>query len=483
LSLSPIEERWVFDHIELEEGGTILAEAIRQGEAIAVCDGSFQNQFGTAAWVLEGACPKGRIIGRVVVPGTAKDQSAYRSELAGIFSILLTVNKLCEFFNVDSGSLELGCDGQSALDKAFNQVSILQVGDSNYDMLFAIRSLWALSPIKWKFRHIMGHQDDHVALDKLDRWAKLNIEMDKRAKQHIHIAQRSPRHYMIYAEPWSVWSHGKKIVTDFSDTIYDIVHSNEAKSYWAKKDDIPEEVVDSIDWDMIKAAMSESKRPRRIFISKHASGMCGVGRFMKRWKWRQDDSCPRCGHPEDSAHVWLCHGEGADDVWETALNNLEAWFNIRQTDPDIQNIILSYLKNWREEVSLGTANIFLFDDLILRQSRIGWRRFFEGWLARDWSVAQQAYYQLIKSRRSGKRWAVELIKKLWAIAWDLWEHRNGILHDTQNEVTKTEMRALHRNVTDAYTNLMEKVLPAHDRHLISLKLSRLLKKDGVYKKA
>jgi hypothetical protein len=67
---------------------------------IAVSDGSFQDQYGTAAWVLEGSTPKGRIVGAVIVPGTAKDQSAYRSELAGIYSILLCVKKLCEFFHI-----------------------------------------------------------------------------------------------------------------------------------------------------------------------------------------------------------------------------------------------------------------------------------------------------------------------------------------------------------------------------------------------
>jgi hypothetical protein len=28
----------------------------------------------------------------------------------------------------------------------------------------------------------------------------------------------------------------------------------------------------------------------------------------------------------------------------------------------------------------------------------------------------------------------ELIKKLWGVAWDLWEHRNGILHKKESQV-------------------------------------------------
>jgi hypothetical protein len=42
----------------LHHYGFILAEAIKQGDAIAASDGSFQDQYGSAAWVLEGACLK-----------------------------------------------------------------------------------------------------------------------------------------------------------------------------------------------------------------------------------------------------------------------------------------------------------------------------------------------------------------------------------------------------------------------------------------
>jgi hypothetical protein len=30
--------------------------------------------------------------------------------------------------------------------------------------------------------------------------------------------------------------------------------------------------------------MKEEKWSRRVFISKHVSGMCGVDKFMQRWK-------------------------------------------------------------------------------------------------------------------------------------------------------------------------------------------------------
>jgi hypothetical protein len=35
-------------------------------------------------------------------------------------------------------------------------------------------------------------------------------------------------------------------------------------------------------------------------------------------------------------------------------------------------------------------------------------------------------------RRTGLRWLTALIQKLWDVAWDMWDHRNRVLHDQEN---------------------------------------------------
>jgi hypothetical protein len=138
----------------------------------------------------------------------------------------------------------------------------------------------------------------------------------------------------LSGESWSIWTQGKKIVSEFANTIYDKVHSKEAKEYWTRKESLLQETVDTVNWDLIELAMNESKCSKRVFILNYTSGMCRVGKFMKRWKIRQDDSCLRCGAPEDAAHVWTCHGERSGDTWEKALLDLEGWFNQTHTDPE-----------------------------------------------------------------------------------------------------------------------------------------------------
>jgi hypothetical protein len=161
--------------------------------------------------------------------------------------------------------------------------------------------------------------------------------------------------------------------------------------------------------------------------------------------------------------------------------NLERWLSTKETDPDIKHAIVSYLKTWKNGQPRAIPNPFPLQDTLHQQSVIGWWRFFEGWLVREWTNAQQAYYKIAESLRSGRRWTIELIKKLWNMAWGLWEHRNSILHKARNVVSDMASRLLNRQVSLAYNDLQSLLLPAHDRHLLSLKLHRLLKKDSMYK--
>jgi hypothetical protein len=112
------------------------------------------------------------------------------------------------------------------------------------------------------------------------------------AKILIGVAKQQPRYYLIEHEPWSLWIGGKKIIKNLSSTLYNFVHSAEAKQYWLTKDHISEQAIQSTNWEAIDQAMSETPRSRRVFLTKHVVGMCGVGKFMVQWKQRASVACP-----------------------------------------------------------------------------------------------------------------------------------------------------------------------------------------------
>jgi len=183
------EEKTYFKINILSDDGLALSKSIQSFEAISVSNGSYHEGYGSAAWVLEGSTSANRITGVIETPGERDSQSLYRSELTGLFCIILMVTKLCDFYQIREGGITLGCDGESALAKAFGQQDI-STKDPSYDPLLAIRSLLSKSQLTWETIHIQGHQDNFTPIQELDHWAELNIEVDTTAKKYLPIVKR-----------------------------------------------------------------------------------------------------------------------------------------------------------------------------------------------------------------------------------------------------------------------------------------------------
>jgi hypothetical protein len=308
---------------------------------------------------------------------------------------------LVSFYIISAGSIEVACDGLSALHQVVSDVSTLSIDEPCYDLLVCARHLRLFSPLSWKYHHVKGHQDAATPTEQLDISSRLNIEMDLQAKEHLQVAQRNPRHYCTINEPWSLWFSGLKINNKLDDSIYEITHSAQAREYWQRKRDLPEVIFDDIHWTALHQARKSAPLQTTTFITKHSVGMCGVGKFMVRWGKRESPECPRCGLMEDAQHVWRCNGKGADLVWETALSSLHIWLDQQGTDPDISSLLISLLESWRSNEPPSPAP-FGLSHLLERQLGIGCHYLLKGWLSWEWEFTQQAYYTFTNTRRTGK---------------------------------------------------------------------------------
>ena len=167
---------------------------------------------------------------------------------------------------------------------------------------------------------------------------------------------------------------------------------------------------------------------------------------MLQRKQRPTAKCPRCPCPEETVdHVYNCPSPEAGDQWKESLDKLQEWMLEQKTDPDIIRTIREGLESWRSNPTAGIQPAE--SKARATQEFIGWRPFLEGCLTWEWQAQQQRYYETLKSRKTGRRWATLLIRKLWDVAWDFWEHRNGILHKVDNTVkhqaTDQELRRLY----------------------------------------
>lgn len=189
-----------------------------------------------------------------------------------------------------------------------------------------------------------------------------------------------------------------------------------------------------INWDACEMAMRRLKISRRHWIVKHSEGMCGVGKWLLIWKDRDTDACPLCSAPEDARHVWKCPDHQAQAIRTKGISNISNWMETAQTDPQIQSAIVTHLTQYlnSQPPTPFSSPSPTVQAAIHIQNDIGWENLFEGCIAKEWEHTQIVYYEWCRSKKSGRRWTTALIQKLWDIAWDLWEYRNGIVHSKEN---------------------------------------------------
>ena len=235
----------------------------------------------------------------------------------------------------------------------------------------------------------------------------------------------------------------KWLLSSAPDKLIDRIEGSPCLQYWVEKRRFRTLDTSDIDWDANEQAMKSERRARRVWVTKQASGFCGTGRMMVKWKFREESNCPRCGMiDEDMDHVLRCQSTEANEKWLSTMESLRMWLEKHDTHPDLVEILCKRLSEWRNGEGLQPM---VFSDpvlyrLLLKQDTIGWRSCIEGLLVREWAVVQASYFEMIGSRRSGKRWAVALIKKLWDTAWDMWDHRNRVVHDIESGVHAIELR-------------------------------------------
>ena len=103
-------------------------------------DGSYftKQRTGTAAWLIDINNEKIITKGHHQCPGSAKDQSAYRSELFGILGGMTQLMSKINFNQNLTGQVKIYCDGKGAIEAISNNYSIAKTSRKHYDLIQAI---------------------------------------------------------------------------------------------------------------------------------------------------------------------------------------------------------------------------------------------------------------------------------------------------------------------------------------------------------
>ena len=482
---------WLFTKVyETKEINKVI-EDITIGKAIAVSDGSYKNDgnIGAAAWIIESWDKSQYIRGQCIVPGEKRVQSAYRSELVGLLAILEKLRLICLQHKITQGGCTIACDGIAALQEAtMGNERWITPRKQHCDILSATNRIIQGMEIEIKPTHVRGHSDDKKK-EGFTRLEEMNIRMDLSAKAMTDtIAVSKERWDKFVTHPFSFTMpviQGRTIVGDTNNKLYQEITEQKLEEYWIRKRRYSKNSSKLIDWKHQEIAHKREKEGIKRFLAKWTTGMIAVGRQMKRWGFRYQDNCPICNDTdEDTLHILSCTHEISMELWEECQWKLIVELHKMDTASTAIMAIIKELNTLKFPDQIPQIEHLDKDlqEAILSQRKIGWKNFLEGLVATDWGKFQGWYYNNKGSRKTGEGWTPKCIRALWKFLFQLWEGRNGYLHETDRANELAGKDKLIEAVEKEWEIGLNRLPPMDYSYMFRMKREVLLQKSMEYLK-
>jgi hypothetical protein len=167
---------------------------------------------------------------------------------------------------------------------------------------------------------------------------------------------------------------------------------------------------------------------------------------------------------ETTTHVLQCRETEALAIWHRSITDLERWMISNLGHPELCELIILALQKWHNQERFPLTYDILepqLKDAWTKQRRLGWTSFIEGYRAKEWRLCQHNYLHQIKSQRSSLLWTSRVQRKIWLIAWDMWEHRNNFLHNDGKTMHSIEMTALNEEIGLEWNTGIEQLPPKY----------------------
>ena len=455
-----VDEKWSLEDVICNHDGRIIAEAIESGTALAVSDGSFKNERGTSAAIIE---KEGDEFSRIIitnrVPGIRLDHNPYRAEASGVLGILTSIEAICERFSIKSGRIRIGLDGESVI-RAIKR-KVLTTSQDSFDILQVIKQKLNKIKIQVDMFWIKGHQDNNGRkVEDLPYESQLNIMCDGLAKAYwkatVHrtdnFESRRISHLGCHMScNNSYFSHVDK------GLLYDLTYGlTKSVDYCDERIPLNYGSYEDINWDAIKKAVHGLKLGQKHWLAKHIAGMSSVGvTMMRRGEWHHN-KCPIClKEKETSDHVLQCKDSKARRKWREGVLTFLEDLDRMNTEPYIYKIMENRLLSWPTE----NVHKFKYDPMprstreaMDAQDLLGWKPFIYGRISILWQDAQKEWliHDSTKWKTSATTWSARVVKELFYLIRGMWDNRNLILHDKDHKWKKKRRKEWDRSIREFY---------------------------------
>ncbi len=134
LARLPDTIQWAVKWSVIPNNGQHISQAIEDGSAQAVSDGSLKELFGTTASILTAPHMQDPVTCDTIVPGPIKDGDSYHCELAGLISSVTLANEIAKHHQLPSGAITIACDNQATL-RVFEPNFIPEPQEESFDLV------------------------------------------------------------------------------------------------------------------------------------------------------------------------------------------------------------------------------------------------------------------------------------------------------------------------------------------------------------
>ena len=466
-----------------------IATAIKNGTACAISDGSYEPipQQGSSGFIITpGKTRHNMFTGMNLIPGSAEDQSAYRSELGGVTGVLAAVSVIVHYYDIKQGSIELALDGESAKNESAS-TDFLLAGQSSFDLLQDIHRRLELLPITVKFRWVEGHQREKGKT--LDWWGKQNDLVDAIAKDFLkkHTTTWQYKLSRLWYEKWTVLINRKKQTSLKHKNLYEALVEPIITDYWRTHHDTPIADASKIDWQASYTAVKGLPVHKQRFIPRFNAGHCGCNHIRWRRKEIENPACNNCsdGQQEKPSHILHCsnarakthfHKKVKNDIIPNCVNS--------ETFPPLTECIKTVLTLWRNGSHIPPSmfpTAHGIRDAVEEQKEIGWDNFMLGRWSNKWQTVQKNHLNSIGSKRSPKRWTAAIIRQFMLTCWDIWDFRNTLIHGKGGRLAKLQNRLLDTRIRQEFEIGTKELLPI-DHYLITTHSMRRMLDDTLLQK-
>lgn len=253
----------------------------------------------------------------------------------------------------------------------------------------------------------------------------------------------------------------------------------QTSTYWTQKSTFGSELPNPetvILWPEAQRALERLPCGQRRFWVKFSTGFLGTGKKLWQRGYQDHTTCPRCGQPnEDNIHVLQCTQAQATAKWNGHVASLSLTLTQYRAPREITTAIVHNLRAWHDGLPpiIPHTNTWGERDATLAQCSLGWNNFVFGRWHQLWASAQARYLQSLGLPSGTRRWVTAIIYKLQMTAWDLWDHRNQILHAPGGPRETTEHSHLDTLIRGEYHQGLAHI-SAMDRSLFQRPLHQLL---------